>query len=411
MRVFLFACLSQALLNTVVFGLPIKEEEPYGGNDDDHNSPQNLPVQKIVQQNNEFTYMFYGHLANKYPDDNIFCSPESIALLFSMVSAGAKGQTQTEIFDGLGFNMTLISEDNIHKGYKELLNMLNQTNSDLVLDIANAFFAEKSTTFQEDFLEDIKNFQAEAITTDFQHPEEAKNQINNYVKEKTNGMIKNLLDSLDPATLLVILNTIYFSGKWETPFNKNRTQDADFQLNNDTMVKVPMMSKEGTYNMTFIDEVGCTLVEVPYQQHFSAIFIIPHPGQLQEVEKAVQNNSLEKWMEEMHPRRIIFSLPKFTMSSSLDLTKELPSFGIKTVFSDNADLSGITGSKNLRMSKAVHKAAVSVDEAGTEAAAASAGGVVILSLPQHIIADKPFMFVIKGKITNAISFIGRVAIP
>ncbi|XP_068111077.1 alpha-1-antitrypsin-like [Hyperolius riggenbachi] len=406
MQVFLLVSLSQALLCTVFFRFLNNYEE------EEHDSDDHL-LQMIVEGNSKFAYTFFTHLANENPNQNIFCSPISISMLFSMISAGAKGQTQTQILEGLDFNATLNSEKNVRKGYKHLLKMLTQTNSDSVLSIANALFAEKNTMFLKKFLDDLKDYQAEAISTDFQKSEDAKNQINRYVEEKTNGMIKNLLGSVDPQTVAVALNTIYFKGKWKDAFDKRRTHDADFHVDNKTVITVPMMSRQGSYRTAYIREVGCTLVEVPYLGSISAFFIVPDPGRFEDLMRALKNNFISKWIEEMEPmyEGILLSIPKFKMSSAVDLKKELTALGIKRVFSNNADLTGVTGSKELKVSEAVQKAVVSVDESGTEAAAASAGGLTLHGMPPEIKVNRPFVFLIRENRAKVDLFIGKLIKP
>lgn len=208
----MFVFLSQALLCAGVFGHHEKQEEHHEKQVDDH-TEETSPLQKIVPGNVKFSYSFYNHLANKYPSDNLFLSPMSISLLFSMLSAGAKGQTQTQIHETLGFNVSTTSED-INKGFQQLLRLVNQPNTDLELNSANALFLEQHTELVEKFIEDLKDFyESEVIHSDFQKGDEAKNQINAYVEKKTNGKIKELLKSVSPATLLVLINTIYFKGK------------------------------------------------------------------------------------------------------------------------------------------------------------------------------------------------------
>ncbi|XP_068108490.1 serine protease inhibitor A3K-like [Hyperolius riggenbachi] len=405
MRVFLFVLLTQALLCKEVFGdLSSYEKEK-------HESDDHL-LQMVVEGNVKFAHNFFSHVANEYPKQNVICSPFSVSVLFSMISAGAKGQTQKEILEGLYFNTSSNAEINVRKGYKHLIQILNQANSDSVLSIANALFAEESTTFLEMFLKALKDYKVEAIPIDFHTPAEAKNQINSYVEEKTNGMVKNLLDSVDNKTVAVVLNTIYFKGKWKYAFDKKLTHDADFYVDNKTVVKVPMMRRQGLYRMAYIEKVGCTFVEVPYVGNFSAFFAIPDHGRFQEVEKALKNNCIPEWAKEMKPIRIHLLIPKFQMSSTFDLKKELIALGIKLVFSDEADLSGITGFKNLKLSKAVQKAVVGVDETGTEAAAASAGVVAVLGVSaKAVVADRPFIFLIRNIPAKVDLFFGKYLNP
>ncbi|XP_040188204.1 alpha-1-antitrypsin-like protein CM55-MS [Rana temporaria] len=409
MRVFLFVFLSQALLCAKVFGHHEKQEEHHEKQVDDH-TEETSHLQKIVPGNVKFAYSLYTHLANKYPSDNLFFSPMSISLLFSMLSAGAKGQTQTQIHETLGFNASATSED-INKGFQQLLHFVNQPNTDLELNSANALFLEQHTEIIEKFIEDLKNFyESEVIHSDFQKGDEAKNQINSYVEKKTNGKIKDLLDSVSPATLLVLINTIYFKGTWVHSFDETRTREADFHVDENTRIKVPMMTIREKFLVAIVREMGCVVIDIPYKGNTSAILIVPDKGKLQDVEKALQNVSLQTWTKLMRPMEIFVTIPKFCAAATLNLKSELSEMGMKDVFSSDADLSGIT-KIHVEVSKAIHKAVLRVDEKGSEAAGASAAVITKLSLPFQVIADRPFLITILHKPTNTILFTGRIMKP
>ncbi|XP_075047864.1 alpha-1-antitrypsin-like protein GS55-MS [Mixophyes fleayi] len=409
MKVILFWFLSQALFCTLVFAHHLNGEHHDDEHDDDHHKI--MPYLQIAPSNARFSYKLYSQLAAEYPDDNILFSPLSISLAFSMLSLGAKSQTHTQILEGLGFNTSVFLDADINNGFKQLLQILNRPKVDQQLSTANALFVDQKIQLLEKFSEDVKNFyQSEAISTDFQNSEEAKNQINSYVEKKTNGLVKDLLDSLDQQTVLVLINTIFFGGTWEYAFNENFTREEDFHVDENTVMKVPMMTRQGEYLVAFIQEPGCVVVDVPYKGNTSAIFILPDAGKLHDVEKALQNVSLQTWTKLMRPSLIRLSVPKFTISATLDLKEELSKMGIKDVFSDNADLSGITGAP-LKVSKAVHKAVLKVHEKGAEAAAATAVGITKLSLPQHVNCNRPFIFTIIHKELYSILFTGRVVVP
>ncbi|XP_063803659.1 alpha-1-antiproteinase-like [Pseudophryne corroboree] len=411
MKVFLIGFLSQALLCSLVLGHHLNGEHHDDDHDDDHHAKKINPIHRIAPYNANFANNLFSHLAAKYPTNNLFFSPLSISVAFSMLSLGAKSHTHSQILEGLGFNTSALLAEDIHKGFQQLLHIFSQPNDDIQLSMANALFVNKEIKLLEKFLDDAKNYyHSETVPTDFQNSEKAKNLINNYVEKKTNGKIKDLLDSVDPATVLVLLNTIFFKGTWKTAFNKNHTREGDFHVDENTVVKVPMMTRQGEYRVAFIQEPECKVVEVPYKGNASAIIILPDAGKLHEVEQALRNASLQTWTKLLRPMRLRFSMPKFSASSTLDLKTELSEIGIKEIFSGSADLSGITGTP-LRVSEAVHKAVLNMDEEGTEAAAATAVTVVKLSLGIHITVDRPFMFIIKDKNINSALFIGRIMNP
>ncbi|KAM4012955.1 alpha-1-antitrypsin-like protein GS55-MS isoform 1-T2 [Anomaloglossus baeobatrachus] len=413
MKLLIFLCLSQALLWALVCG------DHGGPHDDDHDHHDHHDneaeaLQQISAASLKFSYKLYYHLAAAHPDDNFFFSPLSISIAFSLLSLGAKSKTLSQIQEGFCFNTSVTSEETIHKGFQKLLNIINQPKSGLQLDSANALFIDNKLKVLDKFLEDAKKFyQSDAISTDFHKVEEALEQINSYVEKNTNGKIKDLLDDLDPMTVLVIINTIFFKGSWEHAFNVNHTREDDFHVDDNTVVKVPMMTREGEYLTGYISEIGCRVVDVPYKGNTSAIFIIPKKGKLREAEKALQNVSQETWEKAMKPSEILLSIPKFSMSEELDLVKELQALGITDVFSDHADLSGITGDSTLSVTKAVHKAVLKVDEEGTEAAAATGLGMTRHSAPllRHVKIDRPFLFTIYNKDITTDVFTGRIINP
>ncbi|XP_056403183.1 alpha-1-antiproteinase 2-like [Hyla sarda] len=400
MKLLLFALLSQALLCASVFSQTTQTAQKSTDSS-----------QKIVSSLDTFIGKLYKHLDAAEPNKNLFFSSYSIVVAFYLLSLGAKSNTHQQIFEGLSLDTSVIAEEDIKKGFQDLLQDTNQHSTSIQLNTTNACFIDEKLKPLKKFLDDLKLFESEVISTDFEKTEEAKDKINKYVEEKTNGLIKELLDSLDSDTKLALVNIIYFKGTWKDIFNKNHTHEEDFHVDEKTVVKVPMMSRDGVYPVAFLPKIGCTVVEVPYKGNVSAIFIIPDEGKLKDVEKAFQEGSLKTWMKELKPMRISLSIPKFTTSVTVDLTEVLPELGIKDAFSDNADLSGITGSRNFKVSKATHKAVVSVDEEGTEAAAVTAIGISVLSLPPQVKANVPFLMSIVDKNTNVHLFTGRIKNP
>nr|WPH60714.1 alkaloid-binding globulin [Epipedobates tricolor] len=411
MKLFIFLCLSQALLCTLVCG---HHGGPHDDDDHDHHHNETETFLQLTTANVKFSYKLYYHLAAAYPNDNLFFSPLSTSIAFSLLSLGAKSKTLHQIQEGFSFNTSLISEQAIHKGFQKLLNILNQPKSGLHLDIANALFIDNKLKILDKFLEDAKKFyQSEAISTDFQKAQEALEQINSYVEKKTNGKIKDLLDNLDPLTALVIVNTIFFKGSWEHPFNVDSTNEEDFHVDENTVVKVPMMHRRGEYITGYVPEIECTVVDVPYKGNTSAVFMLPNKGKLlRDVEKATENLSLEAYNKAMKPREIMLSIPKFTIAGEIDLMKELQQLGITEVFSDHADLSGITEDSGLKLSKAMHKAVLTVDEEGTEAAAdTTVVGTTKNILLKSVKIDRPFLFAIYSKDLSCDVFSGRIIDP
>ncbi|KAM4664265.1 alpha-1-antitrypsin-like [Discoglossus pictus] len=377
-----------------------------------HQSNHSLECHKIAPSNAEFAFHLYRQVASEQPSKNVFLSPVSISTAFALLSLGARANTYDQIIEGLGFNTTEISEQQIIDGFQHLIHVLNDPDSELQLNSGNALFISKEKKLLDKFLEDAKNyFDSEAFSTDFQKSEEAKTQINSYVEKKTNGKIVDLLSSVDQATALVIINYIYFRGKWENPFREENTQEGDFHVDENTVVKVPMMYRNGYYRWAYDKELGCTVVQIPYKGNASAWFILPDQGKLKQVEESLQRQTLKSWKKSLSGSRIDLYLPKFSISTTLDLKSELAKLGVTDVFSEQADLSGITGEPNVKVGKAVHKAFLNVDERGTEAAGATALEIVPMMLPPKLSFDRPFLLVITCDISKSLLFMGKLVNP
>ncbi|XP_061319894.1 LOW QUALITY PROTEIN: plasma serine protease inhibitor-like [Pezoporus flaviventris] len=170
-----------------------------------------------------------------------------------------------------------------------------------------------------------------------------------------------------------------------------------------------MMQLDSNYDSYYDKNLSCKVEELPYQGTERALFILPDDGKTKQVEDALSKETVRKWDNKLVTRRLDLQLPKISVSGSYDLKKLFKEMGITEVFSGNADLSGISSSHNLQVSEAVHKALLEVDEAGTEAAGATA---VILTRVLHpsvtIKFNRPFFTLISDKETHTTLFLGKI---
>ncbi|XP_044520512.1 alpha-1-antichymotrypsin-like isoform X2 [Gracilinanus agilis] len=366
----------------------------------------------IFTSNADFTFKLYKELASQYPDKNVLFSPLSLSTAFALLSLGAQGSTQTQILEGLRFNLTETSVTEIHRAFQELIYSHNLPNDEFQLSTGNALFVDKSMELLEKFQNDSKVFySAEVFSTDFQDSGLAKQYINDYVKKQTQGKIMELFKSLSKDTIMVLTNYIFFKAKWKKPFKSSYTSEQNFFVSKDEIVKVSMMKLDNFYTRVFHDkELFCTVVELPYKGNATALFILPDEKKMKDVENSLSPEVLEKWKNSLEERYIDLFLPKFSLSSDYQLEKILPTIGIEEVFTSQANLSGIAGQNNLKVSKVTHKAVMDVDEAGTEAAAATGMEFVLTSafLVPVVSFNRPFLTVIYKDI---MLFMGKVVNP
>ncbi|XP_026705510.1 serine protease inhibitor 2.1-like [Athene cunicularia] len=382
-----------------------------------HDGAENLLSHNCDKQGSnyaDFVFRFYKQAVSKEADKNVFFSPMSISTAFAMLAVGAKSTTLSQIFEGLGFDgLTETRIHDIHKSFHKVLAVLNCTDVNITLNIGNVLFTAIGYEPQETFLQNTKQFyDVEFFSSDFHKPEEVKKQANKYVEEKTKGKISELIGHLDPSTVLVLVNYIYFKAAWEKYFDPLRTYEHDFFVNTNTSVRVKMMQHDGDYDSYYDQDLSCEVVEVPYQGTARALLILPDDGKMKQVEDALSKETVCKWDNKLEPRRLNLQLPKVSISGSYDVKSMFEEMGITEVFSSNADLSGIRGSCDLQVSQAIHKALLEVDEAGTEAAGATA---IILTRglrPSVTIKfNRPFIILISDKKTSTTLFMGKIVDP
>uniref|UniRef100_A0A8C6H0I9 Serine (or cysteine) peptidase inhibitor, clade A, member 3M n=1 Tax=Mus spicilegus TaxID=10103 RepID=A0A8C6H0I9_MUSSI len=383
---------------------------------EDHDNGTQLDSLTLASINTDFAFSLYKELVLKNPDKNVVFSPLSISAALALVSLGAKGNTLEEILEGLKFNLTETSEADIHQGFGHL-QRLNQPKDQVQISTGSALFIEKHLQILAEFKEKARAlYQAEAFTADFQRPRQAKKLINDYVRKQTQGMIKELVSDLDKRTSMVLASYIYFKAKWKVPFDPLDTFKSEFYAGKRRPVIVPMMSMEDLTTPYFRDEeLFCTVVELKYTGNASALFILPDQGKMQQVEASLQPETLRKWKDSLKPRRIDeLHLPKFSISTDYSLEDVLSKLGIREVFSTQADLSAITGTKDLRVSQVVHKAVLDVAETGTEAAAATGVKFVPMSAklyPLTVYFNRPFLIMIFDTETEIAPFMAKISNP
>uniref|UniRef100_A0A8D1V2I8 Serpin domain-containing protein n=2 Tax=Sus scrofa TaxID=9823 RepID=A0A8D1V2I8_PIG len=359
----------------------------------------------VVSSNTDFAFSLYKQLALTNPHENVIFSPLSVSIALAFLSLGTQGP----------FNVTKIPEAEIHQGFQHLLQALSQPSNLLQLRLGNAMFIDENLKLLDKFVQDARElYHSEAFPTNFQDLEAARRLINDYVKNKTEGKIVDLFKKLDSLTKVVLVNYIYFKAKWKTPFNPNLTTEADFHVSKNRTVRVPMMGIRALTVPYFRDEeLACTVVELPYTSNDSALFILPDDGRMAAVEAKLLPETLRRWRDFLHPRWIVeLYLPKFSISSDYRLHEILPQLGINEIFGDNANLSGITNTKHLKVSQVVHSAVLDVNEEGTEAAAATGIDINVRSLERIALHfNRPFLFVIISKDIQSIIFLGKVTKP
>ncbi|NWI96567.1 A1AF antiproteinase, partial [Pitta sordida] len=371
---------------------------------------RNMPWQSVRKSVCQFACCFYKEISSLEKNRNVFFSPLSISTAFAMLTLGSRSDTLTQILRVLGFNPREISENEIHEGYRQLIQMINTKNGGLQLNMGNVLFVLDRLKPQEKFLNDLRYFyEGEAYPMNFKKSDQAQQKINEYVAERTHGKIKDLVNNLDPLTEILLISYIYFNAEWEKPFDPKYTKMGKFFVDGNKAVEVPMMFGMGLFKYGYDEQLSSTVVQMDYKGGASAFFILPDRGRMWKLEKRLSCERMSRWRTLVTKRSVNLYLPKFTLYGTYDLKEILYKMGIADLFTDKADLSGITGQPQHRISQAIHKAVIKVDETGTEAAAATGMEIVPMSVPATVVLNRPFLFVIA--VENNILFMGKIMNP
>ncbi|XP_054237899.1 leukocyte elastase inhibitor [Indicator indicator] len=378
-------------------------------------------MENLDNANSRFALDLLRRFNETNPTGNVFFSPFSVSAALAMVLLGARGNTESQMLKTLHFDKV----EDVHSRFQTLTMDVNRSNAPYLLRLANRLFGEKTYSFLPDFLVNTqKLYGADLATVDFvQACHEARKEINQWVEEKTEGKIPDLLSegSVDSMTKLVVVNAIYFKGNWAEKFQEADTTDMPFRLNKNERKTVKMMYQKKKFRFTYIPEAKIRVLELPYEQEeLSMIILLPDDIEddstgLQKLEKQLTLEKLQEWTcpEHLYSADVHVRLPKFKLEESYDLESDLATMGLLDVFdSGKADLSGMSGARDLFISKIVHKAFVEVNEEGTEAAAATAGiAMLCMAMEEHFNADHPFLFFIRHNPTQSILFLGRCTSP
>nr|XP_012629918.1 serpin B11 [Microcebus murinus] len=385
--------------------------------------------------NVEFCLDVFKEMNNSNVGDNIFFSPLSLLYALSMILLGARGNSADQMQKVLHFNHIVESlkpefknspqcsqAGRIHSELGVLFSQINQPDSNYTLSIANKLYGTETMAFHEQYLScSEKLYQARLETVDFeQSTEETRKTINAWVESKTNGKVKDLFGkgTIDPSSVMVLVNAIYFKGQWQNKFQERETVKTPFQLSEGKSVIVEMMHQTGTFKLAFIKEPKMLVLELPYVNNKLNMIILLPKGttNLEQVEKQLNVRTFHRWTSSanMLEREVEVHLPRFKLEVKYELNSLLKSLGMTDLFNyGKADLSGMSPATGLYLSKVIHKSYLDVSEEGTEAAGATGDSISVKRLPirARFMANRPFLFFIRHVHSNMILFCGKLASP
>jgi serpin B len=359
----------------------------------------------LASGNTEFAFALYSRLSTR--PGNLAFSPFSISTALAMTYAGTTGETASEMARVLHF------PPQPHAAFQALLAQLGKPSDLYKLSMANRIWPSLALTLRPAFSRLLETcYQAKPQPLDYRQPQPARQEINRWVSQQTQGKIPELLSPqmVDSRTLLVLTNAIYFQGSWSRSFDPADTRQEPFVGSDGTRSLCWIMKRSDAFLFAELEQVQ--VLEMPYVGGLSMVLILP-PGNggLSALERKLDATLWRQWMQSLSLESVLVRLPRFTLEGEFQLPQTLRELGMQRVFSGEAEMGAMTNSvEPAFVSECIHKAVVEVNEQGTVAAAATAVSMT-RGLHRSFEADHPFLFVIWDRSSESILFMGRVERP
>ncbi|MBN2172574.1 MAG: serpin family protein [Bacteroidales bacterium] len=369
----------------------------------------------LVQADNTFGIKLFKNLNEiSEGNGNIIISPLSISIALGMTYNGANGETEAAMQNTL--ELQGLSVEEINQGYKNLIDALTTVDPQVTLNIPNSIWYRNTFSVEQEFIDLNQNyFYAEVNPLDFNDPE-AVDIINNWVAVNTNNKIEKILDEIPIEAVMYLINAVYFNATWKYEFDEQYTLPETFYLADGTTKQVDMMKQEATLN--YISNNLFEAVDLYYgSSNFSMVVMLPRNGYSPgDIINEMTPENWSDWMTGFGEMNINLSLPKFKLRYDTLLNQVLGNLGMGIAFNPGmADFTGINSNGSLYISFVKHKTYIDVNEEGTEAAAVTIVGIEYTSIggdtPYQFMVNRPFLFAIKERDTQAIIFLGKVMEP
>jgi len=346
---------------------------------------------------------------------NVFVSPLSASMALGMTLAGAEAGTFEAMRSAL--RLGSLDRDEIGAAYLSLIDLLSGLDPTVRMEIGNSVWHREGFSLEEPFVSAVeRDFLARVAGLDFNDPT-AADVINAWVDEATNGLIDGIVEPpIDPLTMLFLINAIYFEGQWTTPFDPARTRSGDFRRSDGSMSATPFMWMSDQ-RFPFAATPEYQAIELPYGGE-AFVMTVVLPSEAIGIDAFVESLDATAWsgiIAGMGETEVLVGLPKFSLEYEKSLNEVLKALGMEVAFDEGvADFSRMHRDAldmGLHISRVKQKAFVEVDEEGTRAAAVTSVEVGVTSAPPTFVADRPFVFAIRERLSGALLFTGVVRDP
>ncbi|XP_068960372.1 serpin A11-like [Petaurus breviceps papuanus] len=382
---------------------------------DETHSETPLPCHKISTSNTIFALRLYKELTSAAPNENIFFSPVSISMALAMLSLGTQATVQTQILEGLGFNLTEIPESEIYKSFQHLIHKLNLSSKKHELKVGSFMILDKQLKPLHEWHSNKELYEDTTFTINFTNFFSTRTQINKYIENQTYGKIREFLQDFTQDAVMVLVNSIFFKAKWMHPFKHYWVKKRLSSSADEKILRPAMMHQKAQHRFLYDKELACIVLQMEYIEDVLILLVLPDEGKMGQVEDSLKPETLKKWNKLLLPSLLNLQLPKFSISGAYSLEEILPKMGFSSIFSPEVNLSNITEPPRLTISKLLHQVAVDMNEKGTKAAATS----TFLSQPETLSQaspltvhfDRPFLLLIWEVSAQSLLFLGKIITP
>ena len=363
----------------------------------------------VLSATNAFSFSLWKTINAAQKDSNVFVSPLSASFSLGMAMNGAANQTLDEMRSALQFGSASTAE--INAGYKSLVALLTSLDPTVTMTVANSIWYRKDFPFNQSFLDDGANYFGASIKPlDFNDASGSLSAINGWVNTQTKGKIPSIIDQIEPANVMFLINAIYFKGSWRTKFDANLTITAPFHAAGGDQ-SARLMHREG--KMSYTETSAFQAVELPYgDSAFTMVVVLPKQGSsVESLASSLDATVLQSVTSSLRTAEVDLFIPKVKISFARSLIPDLKKLGMLVAFTDGADFTRMsTRGRELYISQVKHKAYVDINEEGTEAAAVTSTGISVTSAPltTTMRVDRPFVFLIRERRSGTVLFMGKV---
>ena len=391
-------------------GSNVGESSDMGKNEEDLDNSYLVLSEKqhdVINKNNEFALRLFDKISGQ---SSQIVSPMSVAYLMGMLANGADGNTQQEILKAIGCEG--VSVDDLNETYKAILSTAGQLDKQTKVEIANFIAVNKNFSVKENFSKKVSDsYQAEIESLDFTSGKTTKH-INGWCKEKTQGMIPQIIDRVDPQAVSYLMNAIFFNGTWQSKFDARNTKEENFRGYTRNIQKVQMMRQVKKFYYSENDTFKA--IDLPYGNGtYRMMVLLPNEGKsIDDMMKGLNAEKVMNLGHDMEECLVNLKLPKFTIEQNLSLNGIISELGAPSIFNPaKADFSRFA-SGDFYVSKMLQKAKIEVSERGTKAAAVTAAIMLTSAAPMEVRhvdfhADHPFVYMIQDTQSGGILFMGQ----